>query len=452
MDVTTLTQLNSPDRIHVASPHPIHTLPIELLNLIFLHLYRDQSIPRATDAQRSTHKLTFIMLVCKHWKEIVECSPILWTDIWLSRPPEHVDTEEDWIGWLEALFKRSRTLPLTLTIILSFVDFEGVGQVLLQHLPRCKTLVLQPPEGRINWITPRSLRVSAVHRILSSPFPILRKIVIDGHNSHYDSDHQGPLLLDAPNLRSFSSSIHYIIPFVKACGSTPAHNSLESFSINGGWQDVLEMLPRTAVSLPELKSLSLTYTDDLWNILQILDAPNLERFSVDCSLANWFEEIHTPTPVLSNLRELTWYTEPRAQDEAPNLRHLLQHCPNIERFRYSVNSSSVYAKPAHLTRQDVDSLILALSDPLDETHNSPPRLCPRLKHLYLVYATLEQVRVLVVLRPSLEYVALQYREPGNDTIAPSKAAWREKVDLVLWIRSKIEFDFEEDGGAVGPAL
>ncbi|KAG8964625.1 hypothetical protein FRC00_001601 [Tulasnella sp. 408] len=343
-------------------------------------------------------------------------------------------------------------MPLTLTIVPSFVDFEGVGQVLLQHLPRCKTLVLQPPGGRINWITPRRLRVPTVHRILSSPFLILRKIVIDGGSSHYDSDHQGALLLDAPNLRSFSSSTHNIIPFVKACGSTPVHSSLESFSINGGWRNVLEMPPRAAVSLPELKSLSLTYTNDFWTILQILDAPNLERFSVDCSLANWFEEVHTPTPVLSNLRELTWYTEPSAQDEAPNLRHLLQHCPNIERLRYKVKFSSAYVKQARLTREDVDSLVLALSDPLDETHNSPPRLCPNLKHLYLVYATLEQIRNLVLLRPSLEYVVLQYREPGNDAIAPSKAAWRETVDLVHWIRSKIEFDFEEDGGAVGPAL
>ncbi|KAG9042143.1 hypothetical protein FS837_011242 [Tulasnella sp. UAMH 9824] len=326
---------------------------------------------------------------------------------------------------------------------LAFVDLQEVDQVLLQHLSRCKTLVLQPPSHRIDRIigglrlTPR---VSVVHRILSSPFPILREIVIGGDNSHYYSDHRGPLLLDAPNLRSLSSSTHNIIPFVKTCGSTPAHKSLENFSINGGWRDVMEMLPRTA-------------TDDLWNILRILDTPNLESFSVECGLADWFEDIHTPTPVLSNLRELNWYTEPGAsQDETPNLHHLLQHCPSIESLLYNVRSSSVDAKEAYLMREDVDSLILALSDSLDEIHNSTPRLCPRLKRLHLACASYEQVRELVLFRPALEYVSMQYRKPGDDIVTRSKTVSRKKVDLVRWIRSKIEFEFGEDGVAVGPVL
>ncbi|KAG9029442.1 hypothetical protein FS837_003563 [Tulasnella sp. UAMH 9824] len=435
MDVTTPTQLNSPAKIHAPSNHHIHTLPIELLSSIFLYLYRDQSISRATDDLHNTHKLAFIMLVCKHWKAIVECNPTLWTDIWLGRRPQHVDAR-DWVGWLETLFKRSRTMPLALTILVSFVDLEDAGQVLLQHLPRCETLVIQLPEG---------------HRILSCPFPILRTIFISGYDSRYESDYRGPLLLDAPNLRSLSSSTIHIIPFVKAHGTPPTHGSLESFSINGGWDNMMGKLPLARVSLPSLKSLSLAYTDDLWDILPKLDTPNLESLFVNCGLAEWSQQVGSPTPVLCNLRELTWYSHSDAMNEIPNLRHLLQHCPNIECFIYNCHLGSANSKQEYLLREDADDLALALSESLDETHESTPRLCPRLRRLQLACASFEQVRDLALMRPALEYVSLQFREPG-EVVTQSMTAWREKVDLVRWIRSKVEFKFEMDGVAVGSDL
>ncbi|KIO31439.1 hypothetical protein M407DRAFT_19579 [Tulasnella calospora MUT 4182] len=388
------------------------------------------------------------MLVCKHWKDTVECNPVLWTDIWLGRGLEHVDVRDEWIARLEALFRRSGTMPLTLTIILTSFDLEDASQFLLQHLPRCKTLVLQPPKCQIDRTTRLRQKVSVVHRILSSPFPILRKFLISSFELQYEPDHRGPLLLDAPNLRSLDSSTYHIIPLVKPHGSPSCHGSLQYLSMVGGWGNVMELLPLATVSLPGLKSLSLKYTDHLWNILQILDIPNLERLVVDCGLAEWFAEIDTPAPVLSHLHELTWYTDPSAVDEAPNLRHLLQHCPNIESFLYSYQSSSVDAKEEYLEREDEDSLILALSDPLHETHDSSPRLCPRLKRVHLVCANFEQVRDLVLMRPALQHVSLQYRKPGDDIVVQSKDVWREKVALVRRIRSKVEFEFERDGIAV----
>ncbi|KAG9042140.1 hypothetical protein FS837_011239 [Tulasnella sp. UAMH 9824] len=394
------------------------------------------------------------MLVCKHWKGIVEWSPILWTDVWLGRAPKHVDPGEDWIAWLEALFARSRTMPLTLTILVSFVDLEAAGQVLLQHFPRCKALVIQPPESQTDLpFKTAHQKLSSVHHILSFPLPNLQNFVISGSDFLYNPDRRGPLLLDAPNLQFLSSYSSHIIPFVKAHGSPPTHDSLETFSFNAGWRDVMDMLPRTAVSLPGLKTLNLTCTDDLWTILQILDTPNLERLVVQCGLADWFLEVDTPTPVLSNLRELTWYTDPGADNEIPNLLHLLQHCPNMESFLYSCKSSSPGAKRSYfLTRWDVDDMILALCDRLDETHDSSPRLCPRLKRLQLASASYEQVRELVLLRPALEYVSLQYRTPGEDVVRQSKATWREKVDLIRWIKSKVDFELERNEVAVGSDL
>ncbi|KAG8964624.1 hypothetical protein FRC00_001600 [Tulasnella sp. 408] len=450
MDATMHTQSNSSAKIQATSSHQIHSFPVELLSSIFLYLYTDHSIPRATDDLRDTHKLAFIMLVCKHWRDIVDCSPVLWTDIWLGRGPEHVNARNDWITRLEDLFRRSRTMPLTLTILVTLADLEDASQVLLQHLPRCETLAIQQPEGHIGTTESRRLRVSAVHRILSSPFHVLQKIVIGGYNFHYDSDHRGPFLLDAPNLRFLHSSTSHIIPFIKPHGSPPAHNSLETFSFDGGWDPVMEMLPLTTVYLPRLKKLSLAYTDDFWNILQILDTPNLESLVANCGLAEWFHEVDSPKPVLRNLHELTWYTDSDAADETPNLCHLLQHCPNIECFLYSCWSSSANEKDDYLQRQDADSIVLALSEFIHETDASTPRLCPRLRRLRLGCASFEQIRDLVLTRPALESVSLQYRKPGDDVVTQSKTVWQEKVDLVRWIRSKIEFEFEE--ADVGPDL
>ncbi|KAG8959217.1 hypothetical protein FRC00_001829 [Tulasnella sp. 408] len=450
MDVTTLTQLDPPAKINAASTHHIHALPVELLDSIFLFLYRDQSIPRTTDDLRNTHKLAFIMLVCKDWKNAVECSPALWTDIWLDRGPKHVDAKDGWVGSLETLFKRSRTMPLDLTILVSLIDLEYASPILLQHLPRCETLViqLQQPKGQIDCMTPRRLKACAVHRILSCPFPILQNMAIGGYSPLYEWDQQGPLLLDAPNLRSLSSSTYRIIPFVKSHGSPPAHDSLECFSINGGWQNVMEKLPLATISLPKLKSLSLEDTDDLWDILQKLDTPNLESLIVGCGPADWSEEVDSPTSVLRNLHELTWYTDWDTTNETPNLRHLLQHCPNIEYFKYNCYTGSAPDQEEYLLPEEADNLVLALSESLDETYNSSPRFCPRLRHLHLACASFEQVRDLVLMRPALEYVGLQCRKPGQVVIR-SKTVWREKVDLVRWIRSKVEFEFETDGVAVG---
>ncbi|KIO31432.1 hypothetical protein M407DRAFT_19573 [Tulasnella calospora MUT 4182] len=364
-------------------------------------------------------------------------------DIWLGRGPEHVDAKDDWIDRLEAMFRRSGTIPLTLIIIVTSVDLEDASQVLLQHLPRCETLVLQPPRRRIYYSTPPRQKVSAVHRILSSPLPILRRFVIGGSSLQYQPDQRRPLLLDAPNLQFICSSTRHIIPFVKPHESPHCHGSLQYLSINGGWRNVMDLLPLTTVSLPGLKTLNLGDTHDLWKILQILDTPNLERLTVDCGIAEWSEEIDTPTPVLSNLRELTWYTNPATNREAPNLRHLLQHCPNIESFIYICRPGVVYSKQIRLAREDAVSLVLALSDPLDETHDSSPRLCPGMKGLQLLCASFEQLRDLVLVRPALEYVSLQFRQPGDDFVVQPKAVWREKVDLVRWIRSKVGFDFEE---------
>ncbi|KIO18398.1 hypothetical protein M407DRAFT_31948 [Tulasnella calospora MUT 4182] len=119
---------------------------------------------------------------------------------------------------------------------------------------------------------------------------------------------------------------------------------------------------------------------------------------------------------MSNLQELEWNTDPGAAYEQPTLHHLLQHCPNISSFSYICNEGSAGA-----FQEDLE-------------------FCPQLSHLRIVCASFEQVRRLILRRPMLEHVSMQYRIPGDDIVASSEDEWLAKVNMVRWIRSKIRFE------------
>ncbi|KIO18399.1 hypothetical protein M407DRAFT_31949 [Tulasnella calospora MUT 4182] len=433
----------------------IYALPPEIFTDIFLHLHSDPSIPRAADDLRNTHKLTFVMLVCKGWKDIVEVAPILWTDIWLGWCPPYLRNEGtgQWSDYIKARFARSGTLPLNLTIMVEQVNLEELSSLLLPHISRCKKLALRALKAETMW-TPnfQANTTSVIHHILSSPLPTLQTIIVERLALRQGSDGPcDPLELDAPNLREIATLSSDIIPFVKPrLPLLSTHNSLERLSISPDWENILPHLPYDLISLPNLKFLYVAYTDHLWNLLQVIETPNLEHFVVNCDYANWPEEVDTVIPVMSNLRELEWYTDPGAVYEQPTLHHLLQHCPNISSFSYICNEGSAGAFQEDLEAGELDDPLLALSILLHETQHGTLEFCPQLRRLRIVCASFEQVRDLILLRPMLEHVSMQYRIPGDDIVASSSEyEWLARVNMVRWIRSKIKFEFPTDVGPSG---
>ncbi|KAG8935820.1 hypothetical protein FRC00_010276, partial [Tulasnella sp. 408] len=443
----------------VSATHCIHDIPFEILIDIFFHLYKDPSIPRADHDLRNTHKLTPIMLVCKDWKDAVERAPSLWTDIWLGRCPQYI-TDEDtgqWLDHIKTRFTRSGTLPLNLTIMTAFVNLEEVSQVLLRHISRCRTLSLRRLDDEINWkVHFQGNTLSLIYHILSSPLPALQTITIQGFALQQGWEwrwHPGPLQLDAPNLRELNAFSSNIIPFVKP--NPPllsAHTCLERLSLSIGWDYLPSRLPRDRLSLPNLKFLSVSYVDHFWELLQIIDAPNLEHLVVNCGVANWPEEVDTVIPVMNNFRELEWITDANAIQEQPTLHHLLRHCPNILLLSYICNEESAGFFRADLERGELNNPILAWSDLLHETQGGTLQFCPKLRCLRIACAAFEQIQELVSLRPMLEHVSLQYRKPGDDTVTGSETSWRARVNMARGIRSNIMFEFPTDVVAVGRAL
>ncbi|KAG9036246.1 hypothetical protein FS837_001725 [Tulasnella sp. UAMH 9824] len=402
MDATTLSPTES-----LFSTYPIHTLPPELLIDIFLHLYKDPSVPRAKHDLHNTHKLTFIMLVCKSWKDIVEGAPILWTDIWLGRCPQYIGAENtgQWLDFITTRFGRSGKLLLNLTIMAAYVDLAVTSRLLLQHMPRCKALALRVPEDEEErWkIRFQSNTSTVLHRILSSPLLALQSIVIEDFAFNQEWEYQWwALMLDAPNLRDLTSLSPSIIP---------------------------------------LKFLSVTYCDHLWDVLRIIDTPNLEHFVVECGLADWPEEVDTVIPIMNDLRELEWYTDPEATDEPATLRHLLHHCPNITSLSYICNEAAGESLQKCLVRGTLGGPILSFPTLLSETGGGSVRWCPELRRLRIACASFERVRELVLSRPMLEHISMQYRMPVDDIVIGAEDEWREMVDMVRWIRSKVQFEF-----------
>ncbi|KAG8895394.1 hypothetical protein FRC00_007535 [Tulasnella sp. 408] len=429
-----------------STPPYIHDVPLEVLIDIFLHLYKDPSIPFVEHDQYNAHKLTSIMLVCKNWKDAVERTPSLWTDIWLGRCPPYIEDEgtEQWQEYIKARFARSGTLPLNLTIVAVLFDLEEVSHAFLPHISRCRTLVLRGlPYGIVDFPNdPPTL----IYRILSSPFPVLHTITTQGYATprEWESRWQ-PLYLDAPNLRELNAFSSDIIPFVKPHPPLlSAHPSLERLSLSIGWDDLPSRLPRDRLSLPNLKFLSVAYVDHFWELLQVIDAPNLEHLVVNCGLAHWPEEVDTVMPVMNKLRELEWYTDRRAVHEQPTLRHLLQHCPNITSLSYICNKESAGFFRETLEERELDNPVFAWSVLLHETQGGTLQFCPRLRCLRIACASFEQVQELVSLRPMLEHVSLQARKPGDVTVTGSESSWRAKVNMARGIRSNIEFDFPTD--------
>ncbi|KAG8893881.1 hypothetical protein FRC01_013289, partial [Tulasnella sp. 417] len=409
----------------------IHNLPPELLIDIFLHLYKDPSIPRASHDLHNTHKLTFIMLVCTDWKRIVEHAPTLWADMWVGRCPRYIkdDGNGQWQDYLKTRFTRSGTLPLNLTVMVTYVDLLDLSHILLQNISRCKTLAFRVPKAETNgapWFeynTP-----SLVHRILSSPLPVLQMITIGEFTLQKEFFiPKGVLQLDAPNLRDIFTESPDIIPFVKPqLPHFSGHSSLERLTISVGWDNIVPNLPRNRLSLPSLKFLSVTYIDQLWNLLQAIDIPNIKHFVINCALAEWPAGADAVIPVMSNLRELEWYTDPDATEEEPNFRHLLKHCPNITSLSYICEEESSASLRQHLEHGVIFFANLWSCTLLTETEGGRIIFCPKLRRFRIACAEFEQIRELVLLRPMLESLSMQVPTPWDVTVEGSEAAWRDK--------------------------
>ncbi|KAG9036893.1 hypothetical protein FS837_001575 [Tulasnella sp. UAMH 9824] len=430
-------------------------LPFEILSYIFLLLYTDPSVPRAQDDFENTHKLLSVMTVCKRWKHVVASSPTLWTDIWLGHSPPHQRTTINrWMEYVEVQVNRSGNLPLNLNIMVECVALDDALRILSPHLSRCRWLGLRGPsdkdadQDKCSKLSKLSVDTtsSAIHKLLSSPFPTLKFLSID----HFDANRIVEMgnanstrfiFIDAPNLISITSRCPYLKAVVKCSHPPPlGYSSLQDLSLCGSWLDDPFIIPPDKFDIPSLKTLRIESTDFLWQLLSALWIPNLENLAIVCDLAYWPPASELPINIspMKHLRRLEWHTYSTADNEEPSLEYLLRHSSNLVSFAYITNVDYEESWPESLDGFSNIAMVLKL---LSKYEAATARLCPNLCSLHLVSINLDNVVTLIDLRPALERISLQFRKIGDVIVTGSRSSWSMIVGQMRWIKSRVEFEY-----------
>ncbi|KAG8902124.1 hypothetical protein FRC00_001565 [Tulasnella sp. 408] len=394
------------------------------------------------------------MTVCKRWKHVAEGSPALWTDIWLGHsPPRQRTTINQWLEYVEVQVNRSGNLPLNLNIIVGCVVLDDALRILSPHLSRCRWLGLRGPSGKDadqNKYLKLSVGTtsSAIHRLLSSPFPALKSLSIDRlyDNPIEEMERTNTarfVFVDAPNLVSITSRCPYLKAIVKCSHPPPlGRSSLQDLSLRGSWIDDPFIIPPDKLELPSLKTLRLESTDYLWQLLSALCIPQLEKLTILCGLAYWPSADELPINVspMAHLRSLEWRTYSAAGNEEPSLYCLLRHSSNLISFAYVCNVDSEDPN-AWTGNPDGCANIAMILNILSKHETETAKLCPNLRSLHLVSMSLDSVVTLIKLRPTLERISLQFRKTEDVIVTGPKERWRMTVDKMRWIKSRVEFEY-----------
>lgn len=112
----------------------ISMLPDDILAMIF---------EQAHDSQRKTSRVEIqISRVCKRWRDLTLCLPMLWAKI--QREQEQVH-----FGPIDAYLRRSQESPISLEIHISYYedsqDLATFYRLITPHMPRCRNLYFLCP-------------------------------------------------------------------------------------------------------------------------------------------------------------------------------------------------------------------------------------------------------------------------------------------------------------------
>jgi hypothetical protein len=123
---------------------PVRRVPFEILSEIIAHaigIY-DSSISRATDSTDVKSGPIWVFgRVCRHWREVIQSFPKLWSHITLSMGRTS-------IGALKTILERSLHLPLTISVLMKHPVRQNQSKainLLLDHFNRWHNVILRLP-------------------------------------------------------------------------------------------------------------------------------------------------------------------------------------------------------------------------------------------------------------------------------------------------------------------
>ncbi|TCD65165.1 hypothetical protein EIP91_003021 [Steccherinum ochraceum] len=321
---------------------PIHRLPPEILNLIFVACQDAVALParHKWSNTRSIHRWVRVIQVCHYWREVGLNTPRLWTDIYMSGTdsPQRIRT----------FLERSQQAPLTITIRdCSSIQQETLCAVIAE-IARAERVDIEMScsdferiEGINCWpsIAPllRSLKTRDVSRIKAVPdtYRVFFAKVLAPSLEHLDTDCSlvdwmpGAAPVSLTTLLVANSQSPYAVTSVESVIEFLARlPHLERLEL----VDALEPIPAQAVSapphkkvaLPRMRRLCLTEpTTSCARLLGSLDLPvsQIPQITMKLDMCSMdYTSLMAAVPILSAL----------VQDISPNVIIIQEHPGNAK--------------------------------------------------------------------------------------------------------------------------
>lgn len=118
-----------------------HTIPPELLSLIFSSVYSDSAEDASSSLTRTTHELLDLLLVCRRWNDIACQTPELWKTVYVAHDPDSTSRAQTYAnraGYLE--------LDIVVTSMTKDSSTENCGiafeQLIVSHSHRLHSITL----------------------------------------------------------------------------------------------------------------------------------------------------------------------------------------------------------------------------------------------------------------------------------------------------------------------
>lgn len=389
----------------------VHTLPPELLALIFSAAYNDAEMAATSLLLQKSHELLDILLVCRFWNDVACQISSLWTtvhvahdqnalkraqtyanragyhgiDVVVTSMSEDVSAQTCGLAFHDLLLGRSHRVR---SITIPFSPFH-ICQALYTQLPNLVSLTYIP-------ISPHDKRLTANSRPgdVNLDAPKLDTLVLYTDTVTFDRD-------EWPSLQNLeyhhcSGNEEWLWGILGASQRTLKTLVLshpdEVLVMRQGYPFYLSTKIILCTSMSNLTSLRiLGGQDPAWTTLRFADMPALTSLTVEL---DWFPDPwdqETSLPTFESLQLLSLTTS-TADDIHVTLAYLLQFTPNITSLTVTDNSDNYDAGEGHL----IEPLLL----PTGEDAGQP---------LFCQY--LEEINILGVATPSpklKELVALRH--------------------------------------------
>jgi len=435
----------NPNGPQVAAPHPIYSLPLEVLSQIFiltLHIDFAAAAELHETSRRSERHLKIfnplvLCAVCSSWRSLAFSAPQLWQRVFIHFPVEA--QAEKWTADLIQWIQRARSLPLALHVScdyhLNWISPHRVApflSVFNDYATRWESLYLQDPFTALQLgpspTLPSTLfqsddfwqmAISLLYPLRVSGFKNLAWAEVT-HLRHDHSISCNSIFMKSPKLVQLSISV----PSCPFGGPIILHN-LVSFSLKmgGGSHNLLDRL-----SLPPLRDMFLKQVSsaDIQPLLNFLTRSScslgkLEVYSRDLSpddllklLAHISCNSLTSLKILEPCNPATSQLKRELVDDHV-LRRLALHqndslCPHLKFL--TIDCANECSRSALL--KIVESRVGCLTDwqlsdePIQYLH------LRSIKHLDDVRKIDEDEKSLK--RSGMEYTRRRYREVGSDDI------------------------------------